>query len=936
MSPPFAAIFRRSILSYFFSKHQTPSLSVMESPQPQTLCDLLRQKASDYPTHGLTFVDAGVESFIPYSELLAQANVNANRLRNASIVESGKLGVSRQYCHLWCVSPSLNSTFRKRRTDKTQSNDLRTRDGQLENLQTLFGKPTVLTSISMTEQLAGLPSDSFHTVENISRVSTASEGALGSDSHTADSCAVLLFTSGSTGHSKAIEFTHRQLITSVRAKEKTHNLDSTSTFMSWISFDHSANFCELHLNAMNVGANQYLVPASDLVHQPHKFFELLSKYRIAYTFSPNSFLAAASKAWDQREDVTETYDFSNVKVVMVGGEANKVSTLQHADQILKAGGADTPSWDIEQGNIFATVGKPLSIGLELRLVDDELRPVQNDQDGKIQLRGDIIFPRYYNNEKATSGCMTTDGWFDTGDLGRLDTGGNLAIVGRSKEILILGGNNYSSFELEHAIESRKLPGVSVSWTASFSVWDHKKDTESVVVIFNPTNEVADDDEQLRSTIGCIHDTVLKFCSTSPLDVIPLPKEEMPKSTIGKLSRQKLKKYYADGLFDKYRVDMLEGGVNAQPTQPLVTEMQQTVGRLLADQLGLSVDQIGADTKLANLNMSSLGYLRLKRSLEVAINRSDDQIRIGSFLEARTVADVATLAETRNAAQYQPLVTLRAEGSKPPLFLFPPGGGEFIIWLSILKYLPDRPVYALQIKGLEENSTGTFTSMEEMLDAYESAVLAARPTGPYALLGLCFGGMTAFEIGKRLEKRGHTLSFCGGLDTPPELRNLTSIGRDSDNIKTFLIEMLAFYKVITDEEIPVYLEKYSALPEEESIAVISEDFKDRGLQETGLVGEKIKSWHKVFGAAYRMANEYAPTGAVRRYDCFWAQPYSTWGVDLDGWEKIIKTWDPYTREGCGYRFVPGHHFSLLHDENVGGLAKALVEALDEQESHLSIR
>nr|POF22080.1 nonribosomal peptide synthetase pnga [Quercus suber] len=897
--------------------------------------------------------------------------------------------------------------------------------------------------MSMTEQLAGLPEASFHTVENISTGSSGASGAFGSNGHTADSCAILLFTSGSTGHSKAIEFTHRQLITSVRAKAETHKLDSSSTFMSWISFDHSANFCELHLNAMNVGANQYLVPASDLVHQPHKFFELLGKYRIAYTFSPNSFLAAAqvvpsaamgtlltlvryffsqvaqpatqrrlsspianssppsepkqrptssippvpsssdlvhqphkffellgkyriaytfspnsflaaaSKAWEQREDSTTAYDFSNLKVVMVGGEANKVATLQHADQILAAGGAapyalkaayglsetcsacfynlETPSWDLEQGNLFATVGKPLSLGLELRLVDDDLQPVKDDQDGKIQLRGEIIFPRYFNNEKATSGCMTSDGWFDTGDLGRLDKRGNLAIVGRSKEILILGGNNYSSFELEHAIESRKLPGVSVSWTASFSVWDHKKDTESVVVIFNPPDEVANDQEQLRATISAINESVLKFCSTSPVDVLPLPKEEMPKSTIGKLSRQKLKKFYEAGQFDKYRVDMGDDGANAQPTIPLSTEMQHTVARLLTQQLGLSMEQIGADSKLSHLNMSSLTYLRLKRSLEMAVNRADDPIRMGPFLEARTVADLATLAETRSASQYQPLVTLRAEGSKPPLFLFPPGGGEFIIWLSLLKFLPDRPVYALQIKGLEANSNGTFDNMPEMLDAYESAILEARPSGPYALLGLCFGGMTAFEIGKRLESRGHTLSFCGGLDTPPELRNLTSIGRDSDNIKTFLIEMLAFYKVIDDEEIGTYMDKYAGIPEEEAIDVISEDFKDKGLQETGLVGEKIKSWHRVFGAAYKMANEYIPSGSVRSYECFWAQPYSTWGVDLAGWEKIIKTWGPYTREGCEYRFVPGHHFSLLHDENVGGLAKSLVEALDDEES-----
>ena len=56
---------------------------------------------------------------------------------------------------------------------------------------------------------------------------------------TENSLAVLLFTSGSTGHSKAVEFTHKQLICSVRAKQKLHSITSIVNFMSWTSFDHS-------------------------------------------------------------------------------------------------------------------------------------------------------------------------------------------------------------------------------------------------------------------------------------------------------------------------------------------------------------------------------------------------------------------------------------------------------------------------------------------------------------------------------------------------------------------------------------------------------------------------------------------------------------------------------------------------------------------------
>ena len=93
--------------------------------------------------------------------------------------------------------------------------------------------------------------------------------------------------------------------------------------------------------------------------------------------------------------------------------------------------------------------------LKLRIVDDCGLEQLPGAAGAIQVCGEIIFKHYYNNSKATAVCMTSDGWFDTGDTGVLDANGNLRIVGRSKEVIIINGNNFSSFELEmllsHAI-----------------------------------------------------------------------------------------------------------------------------------------------------------------------------------------------------------------------------------------------------------------------------------------------------------------------------------------------------------------------------------------------------------------------------------------------------------------------------------------------------
>ena len=151
-----------------------------------------------------------------------------------------------------------------------------------------------------------------------------------------------------------------------------------------------------------------------------------------------------------------------------------------------------PQYDLMRQNVFSSVGKPVAPGTELRIVNESLNRVPRGEQGAIQLRGDIVFRRYYNNKVATDECMTVDGWSDTGDLGSQDENGNLEIVGRTKEILILNGNNYSSFELEYAIDSNVVTGMTKSYTASFAVWDKATESEGVVILLNLSDDTSGD------------------------------------------------------------------------------------------------------------------------------------------------------------------------------------------------------------------------------------------------------------------------------------------------------------------------------------------------------------------------------------------------------------------------------------------------------------
>lgn len=190
--------------------------------------------------------------------------------------------------------------------------------------------------------------------------------------------------------------------------------------------------------------------------------------------------------------------------------------------------------------IFVSVGKHLPEGLKLRIVDEHGKSQILGASGAIQLQGDVVFRRYHNNPVDTNTYMTSGQWFDIGDMGLIERNGNLRIIGRSKEIIIINGNNYSSFELEYTIETSGIQGFATSYTATFSLWDQNSDSESIVVLFNPSDN-GTDSISLQESIAAINKAVVGFCAKQPLAIIPLPKEQMPKSTIGKLSRAQTKR-----------------------------------------------------------------------------------------------------------------------------------------------------------------------------------------------------------------------------------------------------------------------------------------------------------------------------------------------------------------------------------------------------------
>lgn len=739
--------------------------------------------------------------------------------------------------------------------------------------------------------------------------------------------ATYLFTSGSTGPSKAVEFTHAQLIASSQIKTESNGMTAEDTFLSWISFDHSVSICELHLHAMFAGANQVMIPASAMIANPAGFWTALSLHKIAYTFTPNSFLAAANAAYedDAEERTLSSLDFSHLRVLFCGGEANKVKTLEKADAILRRhkapahaiipvyGLSETcsaifynrlaPQYDVEHDYSFASVGKILP-GNSVRLVDSRSKEVPQGDIGAIQLQGPLIFKRYYSNEAATSGCMTKDGWFDTGDTGRFDEHGNLSIVGRTKEVLIINGQNYSSFDLEYAVE-RAVTGLTSGYTATFSVWldDSDAETEDLVVLFNPENESFEDKPTLRKLAEKVTDAATNFCGKRPAIVIPLPKDCLPKSSIGKLSRNQLKQSLLQGAFDSFKLDDQE--LEPEIANDLSKELRDAIHEIVRG----AHTAIDSSTTLTSLGIDSLGHLRLKAAIERALPHREGgaegepgtRLSLYRLVRCHTLGEVdAYLSEARGLhSTYEPLVELvpRGSSSKTTLILAHPGNGEIFIWLPLLPYFPDRRILALRARGFEEGEE-PFSSMSEMLDSYFAAIKRAEPTGPYCLLGRCFGGLLVFELSKRFAAQGDEITFCGNIEYP--IHAARSLRWQPS--KLHALDLLKYIKIASAEEAQAWMTEIGNLSTEDLITTVLQRVPES--RRNGLSAQKISRWISIVASITSMAREYEPHGRIDSLDVFFTPPGRHFQTSLEGWrDEWVAEWNDFVGGEGGERVVP---------------------------------
>jgi malonyl-CoA/methylmalonyl-CoA synthetase len=185
-----------------------------------------------------------------------------------------------------------------------------------------------------------------------------------------------------------------------------------------------------------------------------------------------------------------------------------------------------------------TVGHPLP-GVDLRLVSAETQAViplpslgEASAIGGVEVRGPNVFRGYWNMPERTKEEFTADGWFKTGDVGRWDEHGYLALVGRSKDLIITGGYNVYPKEIEKLLDD--WPGIEES--AVFGV-PHPDFGEAVtaVVVAKPGAQV-----ETTALMASLKGVIANYKVPKQIHLL----EALPRNVMGKVQKNLLRDQFS--------------------------------------------------------------------------------------------------------------------------------------------------------------------------------------------------------------------------------------------------------------------------------------------------------------------------------------------------------------------------------------------------------
>ena len=344
---------------------------------------------------------------------------------------------------------------------------------------------------------------------------------------TSEEMAVLLYTSGTTSLPKGVILTYGNLQSDVDSAIEHAQLKSGYNFLGVIPLFHAFGITGMMLAPIQLG--------STIIYQarfsPVAAVQAVREHNIGLMFGVPSMYGAMLRLKDAKPE-----DFKSIYAVISGAEPLPATIREAFRQrfgvpILEGYGLSETSpvvaLNVPHLNRPGSVGKAVP-GCEIRIADEAGKPLPAGEVGEIWLKGPMVMKGYHNLPDETAKALTADGFFKTGDLGKVDADGYLYITGRKKEMIIVAGEKAFPREIEDVL--MRHPTVAEAAVLG------KKDASrgEVVVAFVTAREgqtiKADDLREFARQQGLPQWKV-------PREITVLP--DLPRSPTGKVLKREL-------------------------------------------------------------------------------------------------------------------------------------------------------------------------------------------------------------------------------------------------------------------------------------------------------------------------------------------------------------------------------------------------------------
>jgi long-chain acyl-CoA synthetase len=353
------------------------------------------------------------------------------------------------------------------------------------------------------------------------------------DSRPAERVAALIYTSGTTGQPKGVMLTHRNLLFLATISAKIRSLGPEDRLLGVLPMSHAVGLSVVLLGALVSGASVHLMPRFDpmtarkpleqvtVVLGTPAMFSMLIEYakmrQLKALRFPNLRIIASSGAPLHPSIKSQTEGLFGLNLHNGYGITECSPTIAQTR-------VESPRSDISVGPVFP--------GVEIKLEGPDRKPVPEGEIGELFVRGPSIMKGYYRAPAETAAAIDSEGWFNSGDLARLEDG-NLFIVGRTKEMIVRFGFNVYPVEVEAVLSSHP----KVARSAVIGRPAQGNDNEEVVAFVQPLPDSEITARELTE-YAAAHLAPYK----RPTEILVVP--EMPVTPAGKVAKADLARLLA--------------------------------------------------------------------------------------------------------------------------------------------------------------------------------------------------------------------------------------------------------------------------------------------------------------------------------------------------------------------------------------------------------